>query len=118
MPIAQTGEANGVNALMRVIGTSTSAALVGTILTWSMVTVLGTNGQPTRVPDVAGYLTAAIISLAACVAAALVALVCLANLVLALTSGGSVWESIFWGVGTLIGAFGLLVFYQRGRVQG
>jgi len=74
VPIAQTGEANGVNALMRVIGTSTSAALVGTILTWSMVTVLGTNGQPTRVPDVAGYLTAAIISLAACVAAALVAL--------------------------------------------
>ncbi len=57
-------------------------------------------------------------TIAGLAAAALVALVCLANLVLALTSGGSVWESIFWGVGTLIGAFGLLVFYQRGRVQG
>ena len=57
-------------------------------------------------------------TIAGLAAAALVALVCLATLVLALTSGGSVWESIFWGVGTLIGAFGLLVFYQRGRVQG
>lgn len=50
--------------------------------------------------------------------AGLVALVCLANLVLALTSGGSVWEAIFWGVGTAIGAFGLLVFVLRARVQG
>ena len=51
-------------------------------------------------------------------AAALVGLVCLANLVLALRGGGSVWESIFWGFGTLIGAFGIVVFYVRHRTQG
>ncbi|WP_371864544.1 MFS transporter [Gordonia crocea] len=74
VPVAQTGEANGVNALMRVIGTSTSAALVGMILTWSMVPVLDADGHTRNVPDVSGYLTAALISLVACAVAALVAL--------------------------------------------
>lgn len=66
VPVEQTGEANGVNALMRVVGTSMSAALVGMILTWS-VTELG-------VPSTVGYLWASGISLAACVVAALIAL--------------------------------------------
>ena len=66
VPVEQTGEANGVNALMRVVGTSMSAALVGMILTWSL-TELG-------VPSTAGYLWASGISLAACVVAALIAL--------------------------------------------
>ena len=66
VPVEQTGESNGVNALMRVVGTSMSAALVGMILTWS-VTELG-------VPSTVGYLWASGISLAACVVAALIAL--------------------------------------------
>lgn len=74
VPITQTGEANGVNALMRVVGTSTSAAVVGMILTWSIVTVDGPDGTVTSVPDTSGYLTASIISLCACAVAAGLAL--------------------------------------------
>lgn len=47
-------------------------------------------------------------------AAGLVTLVCLANLVLSL-NGGSIYETIFWAVGALIGGFGLLVFVLRAR---
>lgn len=74
VPIAQTGEANGVNALMRVVGTSTSAAVVGMILTWSMVSVAGPDRSVVEVPDTTGYLVAAAISLGACAVAAIVAL--------------------------------------------
>lgn len=74
VPVSHTGEANGVNALMRVVGTSTSAALVGMILTWSMVAVPGPAGIPVHVPDVPGYLLVAVISLAACAVAAVLAL--------------------------------------------
>ena len=72
--VEQTGEANGVNALMRVVGTSTSAALVGMLLTWSMVAVEASDGQVTAVPSESGYLWAAGISLGACVVASLIAL--------------------------------------------
>lgn len=54
-------------------------------------------------------------TLAGLAAAGLVTLVCVANLVLALTFGGSVWEALFWGVGIVVGGFGLLVFALRAR---
>lgn len=69
----QTGEANGVNALMRVVGTSMSAAVVGMILTWSTITV-DAGGATTTVPGQPGYVWAAAISLAACVVAATIGL--------------------------------------------
>ncbi|MBD1320916.1 MFS transporter [Gordonia hankookensis] len=72
--VEQTGEANGVNALMRVVGTSTSAAVVGMILTWSMITVAGPDGGSVTVPAEGGYLWASAISLGACALAAALAL--------------------------------------------
>ncbi|MFW0784310.1 MFS transporter [Gordonia sp. CPCC 206044] len=72
--VEQTGEANGVNALMRVVGTSTSAATVGMILTWSTITVTGADGAAVPVPGQTGYLWAAAISLAACVLSSCLAL--------------------------------------------
>ncbi|WP_431309335.1 MFS transporter [Gordonia sesuvii] len=72
--VEQTGEANGVNALMRVVGTSTSAAVVGMILTWSMLSVPDADGTPVSVPSETGYLWASGISLGACVLAIVLAL--------------------------------------------
>lgn len=72
--VEQTGEANGVNALMRVVGTSSSAAVVGMILTWSMVSVPDASGTAVDVPAEAGYLAASAISLGACVVAVALAL--------------------------------------------
>ena len=73
VPVAQTGEANGVNALMRVVGTSTSAAVVGMVLTWSAVQI-SVPGGAIVVPDTNGYLIASIVSLVACVVAAALAI--------------------------------------------
>ncbi|WP_287016214.1 MFS transporter [Gordonia sp. (in: high G+C Gram-positive bacteria)] len=72
--VEQTGEANGVNALMRVVGTSTSAAVVGMILTWSMISVPAADGTGVGVPTESGYLWASAISLGACVLAIVLAL--------------------------------------------
>lgn len=72
--VEQTGEANGVNALMRVVGTSTSAAVVGMILTWSMVAAPEPDGTVVSVPAETGYLWASGISLGACVLAIALAL--------------------------------------------
>nr|WP_245551320.1 MFS transporter [Gordonia rhizosphera] len=72
--VEQTGEANGVNALMRVVGTSLSAAVVGMILTASMITVTGDGGAPVEVPSETGYLWASVFSLVACVVATVIAL--------------------------------------------
>uniref|UniRef100_UPI003D9344F7 MFS transporter n=1 Tax=Gordonia sp. B7-2 TaxID=3420932 RepID=UPI003D9344F7 len=72
--VEQTGEANGVNALMRVVGTSMSAAVVGMILTWSMIAATAPDGQTIAVPSEVGYLWSAGISLGACVVASVVAL--------------------------------------------
>ncbi|NKS55576.1 MFS transporter [Rhodococcus hoagii] len=69
----QTGEANGVNALMRVVGTSASSATVGMILTWSTINVATSDGGVT-LPSQSGYLWAGAISLVACIVAAAVAL--------------------------------------------
>ena len=74
VPVAQTGEANGVNALTRVVGTSSSAAVVGMILTWSLVTVQVPDAAPTAVPGTIGYVVASAISLVACLIAAGIAL--------------------------------------------
>lgn len=71
--VEQTGEANGVNALMRVVGTSTSAAVVGMILTASLIHV-SADGAAVSVPSTGGYLAAAAISLGACAVAAMLAL--------------------------------------------
>ena len=57
-----------------IIGTSTAAAAVGMLLTWSMVAVEAPDGQVTAVPSESGYLWAAGISLGACVVASLIAL--------------------------------------------
>ncbi|MDL9937123.1 MFS transporter [Gordonia sp. ABSL1-1] len=72
--VEQTGEANGVNALMRVVGTSTSAAVVGMILTSSVIPVVLPDGRPGEVPTDTAYLWAAGISLGACALAAITAL--------------------------------------------
>lgn len=72
--VEQTGESNGVNALMRIIGTSTASAVVGMLLTWSVVTISGPDGAPIAVPASDGYLWAAGIALATCVIASVVAL--------------------------------------------
>ncbi len=72
--VEQTGESNGVNALMRIIGTSTASAVVGMLLTWSVVTISGPDGVPIAVPASDGYLWAAGIALATCVIASVVAL--------------------------------------------
>ncbi len=72
--VEQTGEANGVNALMRVVGTSMSAAVVGMILTASMISVTGDSGATVEVPSEAGYLWASVFSLVACVVATVIAL--------------------------------------------
>ncbi|GAC69793.1 MFS transporter [Gordonia soli] len=71
--VEQTGEANGVNALMRVVGTSASAATVGMILTWSAIEI-STPAGPVSVPGESGYVWAAAISLVASVTAAVIAL--------------------------------------------
>ncbi|WP_317451432.1 MFS transporter [Gordonia jinghuaiqii] len=72
--VEQTGESNGVNALMRIIGTSTSAAVVGMLLTWSMISVTDADGEVVAVPMADGYLWASAIALVMCVVASAVAL--------------------------------------------
>ncbi|WP_439032394.1 MFS transporter [Gordonia terrae] len=71
--VEQTGESNGVNALMRIIGTSTAAAAAGMLLTWSMVAVTTSDGSVVDVPTSDGYLWASGIALVMCVVAAVVA---------------------------------------------
>lgn len=74
VPVSHTGEANGVNALMRSVGTSTATAVVGMILAASVAVVAGADGTPTPVPTSTAYLWAAGIALAACLTAAATAL--------------------------------------------
>lgn len=68
-PVEQTGEANGLNALMRIIGLAAAGAVTGMILANNVTEVAGTD---LSVPSEAGYiwattaaLTAAIVSLTA-----------------------------------------------------
>nr|WP_281378445.1 MFS transporter [Gordonia humi] len=68
VPQTQTGEANGVNALLRNIGTSSSTAVVGMVLTASTVTVRWSGGEVEH-PTTGAFTAAAIIVLAVCAAA-------------------------------------------------
>jgi EmrB/QacA subfamily drug resistance transporter len=69
VPAHETGAANGLNALMRSLGTSIASAVVGAILAQSMTTVGGVPG-----PSEAGFLTALALGLAAAVVCLIVAL--------------------------------------------
>ena len=71
VPVSHTGEANGVNALMRSVGTATATAVVGMILAaW---TTTG-DGLGFTVPNSHAYLVAAAISFCTCLIAAATAL--------------------------------------------
>ncbi|AQW48074.1 MFS transporter permease [Streptomyces hygroscopicus] len=56
VPVSETGAANGLNTLMRSIGTSTASAVVGVVLA-HMTTAFG----PTEVPSLNGFRTAFVI---------------------------------------------------------
>lgn len=74
VPARQTGEANGVNALMRVVGTALSAAVVGMILT-SQTVAFSDHGRVLHVPTESGYVWAASVSLVASALTAVLALI-------------------------------------------
>ncbi|WP_425402205.1 MFS transporter [Gordonia shandongensis] len=74
VPVTQTGEANGVNALMRSVGTSSATAVIGMILAASVEHVPGAPLGANTVPTPGAYVWAAVISLAACVTASVSAL--------------------------------------------
>ena len=71
VPLKETGAANGLNSLMRAVGTSTSAAVMGVVLA-NMTMSIG----PATVPTLAGFHTTFLIAiLAAAVAVVLGALI-------------------------------------------
>ncbi len=72
VPLRQTGEANGVNALMRVLGTSVSSAIIGMVLARYVTTlhIPGEHGMVSMAfPANTGYLIATVVSLVACAVA-------------------------------------------------
>lgn len=69
VPLTETAAANGLNSLMRAIGTSTSSAVVGVILA-HMTTKLG----PVALPSENGFRTVLLVSAGVAVLAALVVL--------------------------------------------
>lgn len=64
VPLKETGAANGLNSLMRAVGTSTSAAVMGVVLA-NMTMSIG----PATVPTLAGFHTTFAIAIFAAVAA-------------------------------------------------
>lgn len=68
VPANETGAANGLNALMRSLGTSVAAAVVGAVLAQSMTTVGGVAG-----PSEAGFMLTLSLGLAAAVVCLLIA---------------------------------------------
>lgn len=74
VPVSHTGEANGVNALMRAVGTSLATAAIGMILAAS-TTVVRTGGAAVSLPTSAAYVWGTTIALGACAVAAVTALV-------------------------------------------
>lgn len=64
VPIADTGAANGLNTLMRSVGTSTSSAVTSVILAGSMVQV-----AEVLVPSQGAFIAALLVSAAACLVA-------------------------------------------------
>ncbi|CAM3784567.1 MFS transporter [Tsukamurella ocularis] len=73
VPVSQTGEANGVNALMRSVGTSMATAVVGMVLTGATV-VTATPAGAVRTPSAGAYEATIVISLAVCALAVLCSL--------------------------------------------
>lgn len=71
VPLAETGAANGLNSLMRAVGTSTSAAVMGVILA-NMTMSLGTVSVPTLDGFHMTFACAVIAALAAMMLAALI----------------------------------------------
>src|SRR5699024_9769132 len=68
VPVSETAAANGLNALMRAIGTSTSSAVVSAVLA-TMAAPVAVDGAPAAdVPTAGGFTAAA----AVCLGAALV----------------------------------------------
>ncbi|WP_231702963.1 MFS transporter [Tsukamurella asaccharolytica] len=65
VPVAQTGEANGVNALMRSVGTSMATAVVGMILTGATVVTATADGT-VRTPSAGAYEATILLSLGVC----------------------------------------------------
>ncbi|MGO2541318.1 MAG: MFS transporter [Specibacter sp.] len=64
VPLKETGAANGLNSLMRAVGTSTSAAVMGVVLA-NMTMSIG----PATVPTLAGFHTTFAIAISAALAA-------------------------------------------------
>ena len=69
-PVEQTGEANGLNALMRIVGLST-AAVIGMILASSAIEIAGTDQVA---PSESGYIWASAAASVAAVAAVVAAM--------------------------------------------
>ncbi len=69
VPVEQTGEANGVNALMRAVGTSSATAVVAMVLTASTVEL----GQ-VHVPTIGAYVVTTVICLVVCAVACVTSL--------------------------------------------
>jgi MFS family permease len=68
VPAHETGAANGLNALMRSLGTSVASAIVGAVLAQSITTVGGVSG-----PSETGFLTALVFGLIAAVVCVVIA---------------------------------------------
>lgn len=68
VPASETGAANGLNTLMRGLGTSIAAALIGAVLAQSTTLVSGV-----AVPTAAGFQTSLVLGLVAAVVCAVVA---------------------------------------------
>ncbi|MCA0157444.1 MFS transporter [Tsukamurella sp. M9C] len=68
VPVEQTGEANGVNALMRSVGTSMATAVVAMVLTGGTV-VTATPAGPVETPSAGAYTETILLCLAVCAVA-------------------------------------------------
>lgn len=68
VPVEQTGEANGVNALMRSVGTSMATAVVAMVLTGA-TTVTATAAGPVETPTAGAYTTTILLCLGVCAVA-------------------------------------------------
>lgn len=69
VPVEQTGEANGVNALMRSVGTSMATAVVAMVLTGATV-VTATPAGPVETPSTGAYTATILLCLVVCAVAA------------------------------------------------
>ena len=69
VPVSQTGEANGVNALMRAVGTALSTAVVGMVLTASTIQTPKPDGSMLHTPTLSAYTATGVICICVCVIA-------------------------------------------------